>query len=152
MAVTLKTCRSVFDCCLLPIRLNKSMDRWRVMILIWINLVVTLNIVVSEKVATYFLNSDYTFLNHLPNNQKIDCVHTDHQNVILLTQSITVCYRSLPFLYTGNNGFYLATQVILCWFWIVRFQPNIPLDYLNWSFLLESLYNWLNLHFKQNHL
>ena len=79
--------------------------------LIWINLWVTSNMVVSEKVATYFLNSNYTFRDHFPNNPNIDCVHTDDQNVILLTQSITVCYRSLPFLYTGNNGFYLATSI-----------------------------------------
>ena len=72
---------------------------------------VTLDIVMSEKVTTFFLNSDYDFRNHLPNNQDIDCVHTDYQNILLLAESITVCYRSLPFMYTSNSGFYLATSL-----------------------------------------
>ena len=81
------------------------------MILIWIHLIYALNLAVSEQVTSYFLNSEYKFRNDLPNDHTIDCVHTDHQNDIHLSQSITLCYRTLPITYTDNNGFYLATSI-----------------------------------------
>ena len=76
-----------------------------------IHFMFALEFVMSEKIATYFLNSEYQFRNKLPNNHNIDCVHTDQRNDILLPQSITICYRALPLMYMSNNGFYLATSI-----------------------------------------
>ena len=54
----------------------------------------------SEKLTTYFLNSEETFRNPLPDDSAdIECVHTDVTNTIPLSSKITICYRMQPMRY-----------------------------------------------------
>ena len=60
----------------------------------------------EDELTTYFLNTDYSFRNNLPNSPDITCLHTDPTNILPLPKEITFCYRSLPLVYMGIGYFW----------------------------------------------
>ena len=66
---------------------------------LWIALSLTPQATMSESIQTYFLNSDHTFRNPLPNA----CLHTDPANIIPLPSQLTFCLRMQPMVHAGQE-------------------------------------------------
>ena len=75
----------------------------------------------SEKLSTYFLNSEDKFRNPFPDDSPdIECLQTEVTNTIPLSSKMTICYRMQPMRYTVTKKFPLEPWSTIVSFGTIR--------------------------------